>query len=75
VVADDQEVAQLKSFAAPGELDFDLVFVNNGPDPAVAADILLSLLRSPHIGSKKRHCMNSPGCSIFERLIIPVQLS
>jgi hypothetical protein len=53
LVAYDQEVAQLKSFAALGELDFDLVFVNNGSDPAVAADTLLSLLRSPHIGSKK----------------------
>ena len=53
LVAYDQEVAQLKSCAALGELDFDLVFVNNGPDPVVAADTLLSLLRSPHIGSKK----------------------
>jgi hypothetical protein len=71
LVAYDQVVAQLKSFAALGELDFDLVSVNNGPDPAVAADTLLSLLCCRLSGHEKRHSMDLLNSSIFERLVIP----
>ena len=53
LVAYDQEVEQLKNFAALGSLTSTWVFVNNGPAPAVAADALLWLLRSPSLGSRK----------------------
>jgi guanylate kinase len=52
LIAYDQEVAQLKQFAATGYLDFDLVFENNGTDPDAAAEALLTLLRVSPAGSK-----------------------
>jgi hypothetical protein len=54
LVAYDQKVAQLADAFAQGELDVDLIIVNNGPDLFVAADMLLSLLRSRNARSKKK---------------------
>jgi guanylate kinase len=53
LVAYDEELAQLKSHLALGELDIDLVFANNASDPSTAVDALLSLLRSHPLRSSK----------------------
>jgi len=55
MLAYDEEVAQLKKYLAQGTglLDFDLLFINNGSDPDIAADQLLSLLQAHEMPSKK----------------------
>lgn len=47
LMAYDQEVAQLCSAASEGNLDFHLVFENNGADPRAASEALLTFLRTP----------------------------
>ncbi len=47
LIAYDQEVTQLKQAVAEGDLDFQLVFENNGADPGAACEALLALLRTP----------------------------
>lgn len=54
LLAYDEEVAQLQKYMEQGELDFDLYFVNNGSDINLAADQLLSFLRSATLSPKKR---------------------
>lgn len=53
LLAYDEEIAQLKHYASQGALDFDLIFVNNGADPDMAVEQLLSLLQSHSPGSTK----------------------
>ncbi len=55
MLAYDEEVAQLKKHVIQGRglLDVDLLFLNNGSDPAVAAGHLLALLQAQEKPSKK----------------------
>ncbi len=55
MVAYDEEVAQLRMLVAQGTgmLDFDLLFINNGSDPDMAADQLFSLLQAQELPPKK----------------------
>jgi guanylate kinase len=47
LMAYDQEVAQLRHAVTEGDLDFHLVFENNGADPGAACEALLTILRTP----------------------------
>ena len=55
MLAYDEEVAQLRKHVTQdtGPLDFDLLLLNNGSDPDIAADQLLSLLQAQEMPPKK----------------------